>query len=217
MRGRRNVSRRRHCLRHADVCTHSFFITPHSPSHSLTLTHSKKDTKSIIGPHGVRDILAALAAAGHGSVPTVCIGGVNASNAGDVLAASSSPAKSLDGVAVVSALVAAPDPADAARRLLGQVLRARGPDVVRSVAATTPLSHNMTNLVVQNIAANVALAVGASPIMANYAEEAADLARLGGALVVNMGTVTPDGLKNYLQALKAYNDAGRPVVLDPVG
>jgi hydroxyethylthiazole kinase-like sugar kinase family protein len=53
--------------------------------------------------------------------------------------------------------------------------------------------------------------------MANYAEEAADLAKLGGALVVNMGTVTPDGLKNYKQALEAYNAAGRPVVLDPVG
>jgi thiamine-phosphate diphosphorylase/hydroxyethylthiazole kinase len=75
----------------------------------------------------------------------------------------------------------------------------------------------MTNLVVQNFAANVALALGASPIMANYAEEAADLARLGGALVVNMGTVTPDGLDNYLQALRAYNAAGRPVVYDPVG
>ena len=53
--------------------------------------------------------------------------------------------------------------------------------------------------------------------MANYAEEAADLAKLGGALVINMGTVTPDGLKNYTQALKAYNEVGGPVVLDPVG
>lgn len=53
--------------------------------------------------------------------------------------------------------------------------------------------------------------------MANYGEEAADLAKLGGALVINMGTVTPEGLKNHLQALKAYNAAGRPVVLDPVG
>ncbi len=53
--------------------------------------------------------------------------------------------------------------------------------------------------------------------MANYAEEAADLAKLGGALVLNMGTVTPDGLKNYVQALKAYNAANRPVIFDPVG
>lgn len=110
--------------------------------------------------------------------------------------------------------------------------------------------------VVQNFAANVALSVGASPIMANYGEEAADLAKLGGALVINMvrlslllsrvfncgsgtccdtatshpmlvmpkadgtmcqGTVTPEGIKNYKQALKAYNDAGRPVIFDPVG
>lgn len=71
--------------------------------------------------------------------------------------------------------------------------------------------------VVQNFAANVGLAVGASPIMANYAEEAADLAKLGGSLVINMGTVTPDGLKNYVQALEAYNAAGGPVLLDPVG
>lgn len=70
---------------------------------------------------------------------------------------------------------------------------------------------------VQNFAANVALAIGASPIMANYGEEAADLAKLGGALVVNMGTVTPEGLENYAMALRAYNRAGGPVVFDPVG
>ncbi len=32
-----------------------------------------------------------------------------------------------------------------------------------------------------------------------------------------MGTVTPEGLENYVTALKAYNAAGRPVVYDPVG
>ncbi|KAJ8121275.1 hypothetical protein O1611_g10145 [Lasiodiplodia mahajangana] len=53
--------------------------------------------------------------------------------------------------------------------------------------------------------------------MANYGEEAVDLAKLGGALVINMGTVTPDGIGNYLKALKAYNAVGGPVVFDPVG
>ena len=71
--------------------------------------------------------------------------------------------------------------------------------------------------VVQNFAANVALAVGASPIMSNNGDEAPDLAKLGGALVINMGTVTPESLKNYVKALHAYNDADRPVVFDPVG
>ena len=49
--------------------------------------------------------------------------------------------------------------------------------------------------------------------MANYGEEAADLARIGGSLVINMGTVTPDGIANYIQALKAYNAHGGPVLL----
>jgi len=53
--------------------------------------------------------------------------------------------------------------------------------------------------------------------MSSYGEEAADLSKLGGALVINMGTVTPEGLTNFVKALKAYNEAGRPVVFDPVG
>ncbi|KAG6012671.1 hypothetical protein E4U54_007366, partial [Claviceps lovelessii] len=181
-------------------------------------TATKKDTKSIIGPSGVRDILDALHEAGYSSTPTVCIGGVNASNTATVLSQSASPHKSLDGIAVVSAVIAADDPAAASRDLLGQVICAKIPHVVAAVGRKTPLSHNMTNLVVQNFAANVALSIGASPIMANYAEEAVDLANLGGgALVINMGTVTPEGIKNYVQALTAYNAAKRPVVLDPVG
>lgn len=154
-------------------------------------TQTKKNLKGIIGPEGTRHILLALSAKGHAHVPTVCIGGINASNTPQVLFRGSPPEKPLDGIAVVSA--------------------------IKAVHEQKPLSHNMTNLVVQNFAANVALAVGASPIMANYGEEAADLAKLGGALVINMGTVTPEGLQNYEKALRAYNAAGRPVIFDPVG
>ncbi|KAK2000925.1 hydroxyethylthiazole kinase [Colletotrichum falcatum] len=208
-------------------------------------TSTKENTKHIIGTAGLRRILASLASAGHlPRVKTVCIGGLKPSNVQRVLYQSAPDPPSgptLDGVALVSAIVAAPDPESESRRLLELVrtspsyrqtiplsfgappladvgsLLGRVPDVIRAVASASPLSHNMTNLVVQNFAANVALAVGASPIMANYGEEAADLARLGGSLVVNMGTVTPEGIANYLQALSAYNAAGRPVVFDPVG
>lgn len=113
------------------------------------LNHSrrKKDTKSIIGPAGVRAILKAMVEAGHGAVPTVCIGGINTDNAAKVLAqTSAAPAKSLDGVAVVSAVIAAEDPAEAARHLAGHVAVAAIPLVVGAVGRTTPLSHNMTNL-----------------------------------------------------------------------
>ncbi|WYZ40387.1 hypothetical protein EsH8_IV_000728 [Colletotrichum jinshuiense] len=206
-------------------------------------TSTKENTKHIIGTSGLRSILSEIAAAGHfPRVKTVCIGGIKPANIQRVLyqSASGPSGPALDGVAVVSAIVSAPDPEAESRRLLElvrsspsyrQVAVSSGngpakdvnrllelvPAVVKAVAEASPLSHNMTNLVVQNFAANVALAVGASPIMANYGEEAPDLARLGGSLVVNMGTVTPEGLQNYLKALSAYNGAGRPVVFDPVG
>lgn len=85
------------------------------------------------------------------------------------------------------------------------------------MASAKPLCHNMTNLVVQNFAANVALAIGSSPIMSNNGLEAPDLAGLGGSLVINMGTTTPEIRANHLTALAAYNAVGGPVLLDPVG
>ncbi|ROW12811.1 hypothetical protein VMCG_00783 [Cytospora schulzeri] len=202
-------------------------------------TQTKKNLRDIIGPEGARHILLTLSEKGHGHVPTVSIGGINASNIPQVMFRASPPENPLDGVAVVSAIVAAQDPGAASRELLGLVRgslarrqRTRSgpsaavgkedilklvPGAIKAVHEQKPLSHNMTNLVVQNFAANVALAIGASPIMANYGEEAADLAKLGGALVINMGTVTPEGLQNYEKALRAYNAAGRPVIFDPVG
>ena len=53
--------------------------------------------------------------------------------------------------------------------------------------------------------------------MSNSGDEAGDLAKLGGGLVINMGTATHAGIQNYLVALRAYNLQGGPVVLDPVG
>jgi thiamine-phosphate diphosphorylase/hydroxyethylthiazole kinase len=200
---------------------------------------SKTNTKDIIGTAGTKEILRAIAEEGQ-HVRTVSIGGINASTVQRVLFQSSDSKKKLDGVAIVSAIIAATDPKQAASELL-ELVRSPPPfaekesnspyvkakdahelvglasNVVYRVGEKSPLSHNMTNLVVQNFAANVALAVGGSPIMANYGEEAKDLCKLGGALVINMGTVTPDGLQNYSQALKAYNIEGGPVVFDPVG
>ncbi|KAH6624904.1 Hydroxyethylthiazole kinase family-domain-containing protein [Chaetomium sp. MPI-SDFR-AT-0129] len=200
-------------------------------------TPTKTNTKEIIGAAGVREILTRISEAGH-STQTVCIGGVNESNVQRIFYQCHSPKKALDGVAIVSAIMAAPDPEAVSKRLHGLITSKPAfaadlggdqavadvrsvvhlvPLVIKHVHETTPLSHNMTNLVVQNIAANVALAVGASPIMAGYGEEAADLGKLGGALVINMGSVDPSGLENYQKALRAYNQQGRPVVYDPVG
>ena len=47
--------------------------------------------------------------------------------------------------------------------------------------------------------------------------EAQDLSHMGGCLVINIGTVQPHVMNNYLQAITAYNAAGGPVLFDPVG
>ena len=198
-------------------------------------TPTKENTKTVIGTAGVKNILDRLSTM-NTKIPTVAIGGINASNVQRIVFQSKSQTKGLDGVAVVSAIMAAHNPKAAAselRSLIDKVppsmspragenqssetLLDQVPHIVKDLGLKSPLCHNMTNLVVQNFAANVALCIGASPIMANYGEEAKDLARLGGALVVNMGTVTPDGLANYIQAIRAYNAVGGPVLFDPVG
>ncbi|KZF21538.1 TMP-TENI-domain-containing protein [Xylona heveae TC161] len=202
---------------------------------TLFATPTKENTKSIVGTAGIKEILASLSAMDE-KVSTVGIGGVNASNAQRILYQSKAAFKGLDGLAVVSAIVGADDPKQAAsdlRSLIGRppafasygnkkvkdlkVLLPDVPNIAKKVAENQPLCHNMTNFVVQNFAANIALSIGASPIMSMNGAEAPDLAKLGGSLVINMGTVTPEGLNNYLQALRAYNGQGGPVLFDPVG
>lgn len=53
--------------------------------------------------------------------------------------------------------------------------------------------------------------------MAPHGDEAIDLAKLDGSLLINMGTLNGESVSNYLKALKAYNQRGAPVVYDPVG
>ena len=143
---------------------------------------SKKDTKSIIGVAGTRLILERLSGVTEGSrsVAAVAIGGINASNIQRVLFQSKSNSKSLDGVAVVSCIVATENPKLCAKEL--RYLMQRPPpfyianengrsardvdtilrtthDIVRRVGEIGPLSHNMINQVVVNFAANVALAM----------------------------------------------------------
>ncbi len=80
-----------------------------------------------------------------------------------------------------------------------------------------PLVHCITNYVTVNDVANVILAVGASPIMADDINEAADIASIASALVLNMGTLNSRTVESMIAAGKAANAADIPVVFDPVG
>ena len=80
-----------------------------------------------------------------------------------------------------------------------------------------PLVHNITNFVVMNISANVLLAAGASPVMAHAPEEVADMVKIAGALVVNIGTLEPAWISSMATAMRTAQVLGKPIVLDPVG
>jgi len=85
-------------------------------------TTSKDNTAAPIGINGLRAIAGAIRAR-KASHPVCAIAGINAANAGAVIAAGA------DGVAVISALSLAPDPAAAARDLrkaVDDALKRRG-------------------------------------------------------------------------------------------
>jgi hydroxyethylthiazole kinase len=85
------------------------------------------------------------------------------------------------------------------------------------VRARKPLVHQITNYVVMNETANATLALGALPVMAHAREEVEEMVALAGALVLNIGTLSPHWVEAMLLAGKAANEHGIPVVLDPVG
>jgi len=80
----------------------------------------------------------------------------------------------------------------------------------------TPLVVNITNNVVTNVTANALLALGASPAMTHAPADAAELAAIARAVVVNMGTPGDESVASMLAAAKAAYYAGVPVVFDPV-
>jgi hydroxyethylthiazole kinase len=88
---------------------------------------------------------------------------------------------------------------------------------LRRLRERKPLVHQITNYVVMNETANATLALGALPVMAHAREEVEEMAGLAGALVLNIGTLSPHWVEAMVAAGKASNAAGIPVVLDPVG
>lgn len=79
------------------------------------------------------------------------------------------------------------------------------------------LVHNITNYVSMNYIANALLACGASPVMAHAIDEVEEMVALAGALVLNIGTLTPVWVDAMVKAGREANRLNVPVVLDPVG
>lgn len=213
-------------------------------------TGSKSNAK-LLGVRGVGPILSVLEAT---DVKSVVIGGCLYSARESIQLTISDPGgiksvnllrtlhgcvspngKHVDGVAVISEIIASQDPEGAASHL-SSCLRsfyAAGPSfIIGSATATAttipsfanvldvvrkhgPMVHQITNNVVINQSANATLALGASPIMATSVEEQEDLAKIPGGLLINFGTVTDK--EGMLAAGKWANFNRKPVVFDPVG
>lgn len=88
---------------------------------------------------------------------------------------------------------------------------------LRRLRERKPLVHQITNYVVMNETANATLALGALPVMAHAREEVEEMVAIAGALVLNIGTLSPHWVDAMLAAGRAANERGIPVVLDPVG
>ena len=87
----------------------------------------------------------------------------------------------------------------------------------QNVRNTCPLIHNITNYVTVNDCANILIACGAAPIMADDKEEVAEITSICGGLNINIGTLNSRTITSMLIAGKRANELNHPVVLDPVG
>lgn len=90
-------------------------------------------------------------------------------------------------------------------------------NAITALREKRPLVHCITNYVTAGDTANMLLAAGASPIMADDPEEAAEIAAQADALLLNMGTLSERHISAMLKAGAAANKKGIPVILDPVG
>ncbi|ATW26062.1 hydroxyethylthiazole kinase [Candidatus Formimonas warabiya] len=88
---------------------------------------------------------------------------------------------------------------------------------LRTVKEKSPLVHHLTNYVTVNDCANMVLAVGGSPVMADDIGEVAEMASLASALVINMGTLNKRTIASMILAGQTAREHGIPVIFDPVG
>lgn len=88
---------------------------------------------------------------------------------------------------------------------------------IERVRAKKPLTHCITNNIVQEITANVLLSAGATPIMVCDPDEAAGIAKIASGVLVNVGTFEEIKGKAIRKAIETCEETQTPWVLDPVG
>lgn len=82
---------------------------------------------------------------------------------------------------------------------------------------TAPLIHCITNPISIHDCANIILATGARPIMAEHPDEVEEITAVSSALMLNLGNITDARMESMQRALKTASQKNIPVLLDLVG
>lgn len=90
-------------------------------------------------------------------------------------------------------------------------------EILLEIKKQNPLIHHITNYVTANDCANIVLALGGSPIMADCCEEVEEIVSMASALTLNLGTLNEKTANSMIIAGKKANRLKIPVILDPVG
>lgn len=90
-------------------------------------------------------------------------------------------------------------------------------NIIEKVKSKNPLIHCITNYVTVNDVANILLACGASPIMADDIQEVEEITSICNGLTINIGTLNARTIESMILAGKRANELELITVLDPVG
>lgn len=87
----------------------------------------------------------------------------------------------------------------------------------KQIKEEKPLIHCITNPISIHDCANVILAVGARPIMAEHPAEVAGITEFAGALMLNLGNITDARIQSMKRSMRTAVEKNIPVLLDLVG
>lgn len=90
-------------------------------------------------------------------------------------------------------------------------------ELLGRVRSQAPLIHCITNYVTARDCANLLLACGASPVMADSPEEVEEITAVSSGLYLNLGTLHHSSVSAMRAAGSRAGELGIPILLDPVG
>ncbi len=86
-----------------------------------------------------------------------------------------------------------------------------------NIAKKQPVVHNIANIVTATDCANMTLACGGSPTMADDPDEVAQITAACQGCVINMGNTGGFYQETMLRTGRKNNEVNHPILLDPVG